>query len=66
MPGLSPRPRAVRATATVAVVHKPRKARDMGLPWYIPGFETRVRYMPDPGFFPGGVEGEIKDFCAEI
>ena len=69
---------ACRGLATVAVVQimvqKPRKARDMGLPWYIPGFETRgrfpgvnppcpppeknrVRYMADPGFFPGCVVG---------
>jgi len=33
---------ACRGLATVAVVQKPRKARDVGLPWYIPGFASRV------------------------
>ena len=37
---------ASRGLATVAVVQKPRKARDMGLPWYIPGFRN-------PGSHPG-------------
>ena len=70
MPGLSPR--AVAGLATVAVVQnmvqKPRKARDMGLPWYIPGFETRVR-IPGvdlrlflPGLQPGFATCPIPGF----
>ena len=54
MPGLSPR--AVAGLATVAVVQKPRKARDVGLPWYIPGFETRVRIPGDRGLSPPGLQ----------
>ena len=63
---------ACRATATVAVVQKPRKARDMGLPWYIPGFETRVR-IPGvdlrlfiPGLQPGFATWPIPGFSRVV
>ena len=59
---------ACRGLATVAVVQKPRKARDVGLPWYIPGFETRVR-IPGvtavcsyPGYNPGSLHGRSRVF----
>ena len=63
---------ACRATATVAVVQKPRKARDVGLPWYIPGFETRVR-IPGvdlrlfiPGLQPGFATCPIPGFSRVV
>ena len=61
---------ACRGLATVAVVQKPRKARDVGLPWYIPGFETRVRIpgvtavcgLSIPGLQPGFATCPIPGF----